>query len=239
MLPVLEDSQDDKIKGVFALEVEASITGEAQRQPDRTANGISNKTTKGGSLKRTRSQYGDEQSDLDQSSILADFAAIVAEHGWEFDVKLGEDTAASSASLKRWLDLEKRSREKNKTSFKVVSPRGTTITKTGIHQECDFKCKLEILRPQEFQPSANEGDVPCLRLVEVSRSPSPPPVHVVSEKEAEAEESEEDPDGENVHNLRINPNVLWNIKNPKFPQRYVSPSDPFSFYPGPGRYQGI
>lgn len=242
-----KDLEEDKGQRILVLEVESSITGEAQREHERSTNGSSSKTTKNGSLKRTRSQYEDDQDEIIQKSVLGDFAAIVGEHGWHFDVKLGEDKVASISSLQRWLALERRLREKSKISFRVLSPRGTTITQAGIkgmHKEGDFKGILEILRPKGFQPTAKEG-VPCLRLVEVIRSPSPSPVHANGKKDAaqgydeESEESEEDPDGEIVHNIRINSHLLWNIKHPNQPQLYVSPTDPFSFYPGPGRYQGI
>ena len=50
----------------------------------------------------------------------------------------------------------------------------------------------------------------------------------------ESEESEEDPDGNNLRNLRIDRYFLHNIQHPNGPQFTVSPSNPFTFYPGPG-----
>ena len=230
MPPIENNPQEKKEQRIIVLEVEASINGETQQEPDRPANDSSTTITKNGSLKRTRSQYEGDNDKSEQKFILADFAAVVAGYGWEFDVKLGENKASCLSSLQRWLAFEKRLREQSKTSYKVLSPRGTTITQTGIkgiHREGEYKCTLEILHPKTSKSKNKEG-VPCLRLVEINQGGT-----------NESEESEEDPDGENVHNIRVNSDLLWNIKNPNLPQRYVSPSDPFSFYPGPGRYQGI
>ena len=132
MLSLNMITQADGSQTLLVLEVEASITGEMKRELDLYANGWSAMETRAGPLKRTRSQYDDDQNDIDEKSILGDFAAIVAEHSWEFDFKLGKDTAACLSALKRWQALERRLREQSKTSYKVLSPRGTTITQTGI-----------------------------------------------------------------------------------------------------------